>query len=250
MADNYHSDTQEKVESIIYQPGLKDSGDLEPATKTITATSKPGAADYSASLIIPAPSDSRLVVKRLALKGNIRIDSFGGSPAATKLYCTVECNGVEKISAVELTSAGADNLFATDITADFNLGTANELKVYLWVDQGEALISICRLWLAVGTCATGPGVFVEVAHNGFVEIGTRVMREGTGSTWISASTHKIDSNALLWSMVCEWNGVATFRASPLSLILSAGKVYLWAQNSVSTDITYPEGLSVVLRSLQ
>jgi hypothetical protein len=30
--------TKEKLEVLLYQPGLQDSGDLEPATRTITAS--------------------------------------------------------------------------------------------------------------------------------------------------------------------------------------------------------------------
>jgi hypothetical protein len=65
MTNKYHSDTQEKIDTIIYNPTLQDSGNLAVETGIITATSKPVTTDYSASLITINPSDSRLKVRRL-----------------------------------------------------------------------------------------------------------------------------------------------------------------------------------------
>jgi len=55
MFTKEYSDTpaKEKLEVLLYQPGLQDSGDLEASTKTITATAEAsglGNASYTVSL--------------------------------------------------------------------------------------------------------------------------------------------------------------------------------------------------------
>ncbi len=230
---------QEKIETIVYQPGLQDSGDLEPATKTVTATAKPGAADYTTSLTLAAP-DSRLAVRRLALRGNIHIDSFGGVPAATRLFCTVECNGVEKVSARELTSAGADNFFAVDITANFNIGSANELKVYLWVDQGNAVISVCQLWLGIGSCSTTGYALtaVAVSYKGLMHAFLYAGRVGSGGS-NQRLTYTDPNNGYYLAGGGELQGTN---------LVSDPNITLWT--SVATDICYLTRVMFTARSTQ
>lgn len=246
MADKFHSDTQEKIESITYQPNLQDSGDLEASTKTITATSKQGSPDYTASLTIPAPPDSRLTVTQLGLRGNIHIDSFAGSPAATKLYCAVECNGVEKVSAVELTSAGGDSFFAVDITADFNVGAANELKVYLWVDQGNAVISVCQLWLAVGSCNTPEWDVqnsLQLAYCGQVLTAFSCSRVGTGTP--SARLYQEGGSPAAPEQV-----ISGINPTEGSVFVNTPGLEWAVAGTVDTDLNYIWIMTIVLRSLQ
>jgi hypothetical protein len=71
MTDKLHTDTQEVIEAISYQPGLQDSGDLEAGTKTITATAEAtgvNAADYHAVMSLAKPDDLRLTVIRIAAR--------------------------------------------------------------------------------------------------------------------------------------------------------------------------------------
>lgn len=241
MVDKEHSDTQEKIETITYDPELQDSGDLEAATKTITATSKPGTADYSANLTIPAPP-SRVVVTKLALRGNIHIDSFGGAPTATKLYCTVECNGVEKVSAKELTSAGADNFLAADLAADFNLGSANELKVYLWADQGNAVISVCQLWLAWGSSAVGYGYTAvgQLSFKGFVSLYCLLRSLGSGSA----------NGKLLYSSGNRWYSTVSSSYAETHNDFLVDNPRFGVNPAVNTDIGYYQRLVITLRSSQ
>lgn len=240
MADKYHSDTQEKIETIAYSPELQDSGDLEGATSTITATSKPAEPDYATELTIPAPP-SQLAVTRLALRANIHIDSFGGAPAATKLYCTVACNGVEKVSAKELTAAGADNFFAADLTADFNLGTANELEVYLWVDQGNAVISVCQFWLAWGSATVGSGYTAvgQLGFGGFISFYVLLRSLGTGG----ANGKLLYSSSLPW----HWTGSSSYMES--SGLFLVDNPRFGVNTTVNTDIAYFQRVMMVLRSL-
>lgn len=182
MIKNYHSDTKGKIDTIIYNPGLQNSGDLENSIKNITATSKPGTADYSVNLTTNDVTDTRLKVKRLCQRLLVHIDSFGGVPAATKLYYSVEVNGVERASA-EFTAAGADNPISWDLTeGQFNLGVNNSIQVFLWVDQGNAVISLVQLWQGVGTCTTGWSAFpLEIEHSGLAQVSANFTRVGSGS---------------------------------------------------------------------
>lgn len=66
---------REVIESLTFDPDLMASGDLEPGTATITPTSRPatGSAQYSASLTLAKPSDSRIAVKRIAARLSVNI---------------------------------------------------------------------------------------------------------------------------------------------------------------------------------
>ena len=88
MADKEHSDTQEKVETIVYPHLIPTTGDLEAATKTITAAVEATGvvnADYSSALTLPKPSDTRLVILKVAARLAVTIDSM----TAGHLYCRV-----------------------------------------------------------------------------------------------------------------------------------------------------------------
>jgi hypothetical protein len=182
MTNKYHSDTQEEINTIIYIPSLQDSGNLVTDTDVIAAASKQETANYSADLITSNSPDSRLKVRRLCQRLNVHIDSFQGEPAATKLFYSIEVNGIERASG-EFTAAGADNPIAWDLTdGQFNLGTANTIEVFLWVDRGTAQISVVQLWQGVGTCTTGWASFpLEVIHKGLAQVSANFSRVGIGN---------------------------------------------------------------------
>jgi hypothetical protein len=218
MTNKYHSDTQEKTDTIIYSPSLQDSGNLVVETGVITATSKQATADYSANLITSNPSDSRLRVRRICQRLNIHINSFSGEPAATKLCYSIEVNGIERVMG-EFTAVGADNPVAWDLTdGQFNLGTANTIDVFLWVDRGAAEISVVQLWQGVGTCTTGWSSFpLEVYHKGLAQVSANFTRVGSGTPGLhllplglSASmSEAIQSD--ISSKLSIFNGNAIFR---------------------------------------
>jgi len=98
----------------------------------MTATAKPSTADYTTSLTLPAVPDPRLEPLALGEGVQVTIDSFGGMPAATKLFCTAEVNGVERLTTVELTTVGGGSNFAAAAApASFKVGTANDVKLFL-----------------------------------------------------------------------------------------------------------------------
>jgi hypothetical protein len=178
MADKYHSDTQDRVEVLSYQPDMQTSGDLEPAARTVTATAKPGAPDYSASLTVPAPSDSRLLVKRVGVRFQLTIDSI----TAGHLYGSLYVNGVER-KAFDLTGAGDKFVVVDLVEGQFSVGNPNGYAVYLWVDSGQAAVSLCQLWQAVGTTDAGYSFpfCLQLIHKGLVQWMFETNRVGTGT---------------------------------------------------------------------
>ncbi len=250
MADKYHSDTQEKTELIRYRPVLQDSGDLEAGTKTITATSKPGTPDYTTNLTTPASLDSRLVVKRLGHRLLIHIDSFGGSPGATKLCYSVEVNGVERATG-EFTGAGADNVKAWALTeGQFNLGSANTLEVFLWVDQGNAVVSVCQLWQAIGV----PGVSfpfqpamtaIVVKHSGMLIPQALAAMDGTGTNYL----YVCNSDAV-WAEEVQVK-VISGQYTSLNfegITMVEDELVIRTNSTVDTDLPFVYAASFVLKS--
>lgn len=178
MADRYHSDTQERVEVLAYTPDIQNSGDLEATTKTVTATARPGAADYSASLTIPAPSDARWQVKRAGVRLQLTVDSI----STGHLYGALYVNGVER-KTFDLTGTG-DKFVVQDLAeGQFNVGSANSYAVYLWVDAAQAVVSLCQLWQAVGSTDTSYNFpfCLQLLHKGFAQFMIETNRIGSGT---------------------------------------------------------------------
>jgi len=236
----------EKIETLTYNSYLQDTGDLEAATKTITATTKPATADYTHDLTIPSPSDGRVVVTNIGIRGNIHIDSFGGPPAATKVYCTIEIGGVEVISAVELTNAAADNFFGANLTTtQFPVGSAQTIGIFLWADQGDAVISVAQIWASVGTYGTSWMNILEINHAGFIAVGDNSLILGSGS--ISRSL-KVKGGAVGGTVAL--NITDTSLNLNQTLTICAQGVYWRMKSSVATDLAYIYGITAVLRGEQ
>ena len=229
MTNKYHSDTQEKIDTIIYIPSIQDSANLVIDTDVITSTSKAETADYSTDLTTPTPSDSRLKVRRLCQRLNIHIDSFDGEPAATKLCYSIEVNGIERASG-EFTAADADNPIAWDLTDEqFNFETANTIDVFLWVDRGSAEISVAQLWQGVGTCTTGWSSFpLEINHKGLAQISAHFTRVGSGT----AGVHLLP----LGASASMSEAIQSDISSKLSIF--SGNAILRLRGTITTDLNY------------
>lgn len=159
----------ETIEALTYDPVVQDSGDMEAATKTISATSEPGAADYSVSLTIAAPSDARVIVNRLGVLLGLEIDSWGGG--GTTLNYRIKRAGVS-IGTGTVTVIGA--IGAQIVTADATAGTLTGAATYellFWVDAGSCVLSMAELWVGVGTTANDtPVPILSVSQAGYVSL--------------------------------------------------------------------------------
>jgi hypothetical protein len=245
MADKFHSDMpgiKEQIESIVYSPDLCDSGDLEAATRTVTVNSKQVMPDYSVSLLTAAPSDVRLVVKRVCVRMQLNIDSM----TAGHLYGALNVNGIERMT-FDFNSPG-EKFAVIDLTeGQFNLGAANALEVFLWVDAGNAVVSVCRLWQGVGSSGYGNPVSscLKFVHSGFMHIIYRLTRQGSGTIEACLSTPDLPYDTGIYYSVESGN--SDLRNGHLALITDNARLYVGG--SVTTDLHYVYAIQVILRSM-
>ena len=244
--------SREKIEAIYYDPGLPNTGDLEAATKTITATAEAsglGNADYSSALTLADPDDARLAVKRIASRLVVTIDSFD---VATHLYCRVYVDAQdadhrlfdedwtaigEKLDAVDTHSGNKATIF--NLLGD---GQQHTFYFFFWVNQAtNAVISQVVLSEAVGTCQTGTYYpYMELNHSGFLSMQGYVQRTGSGSKKLYVRSHALGNE---WRRLAEWS-------DPIALLngLVYGVTDICGKGSVATDIVYFADLYFVLRS--
>jgi len=227
------------VDRIYYHPDLQDSGDLEAATRTITATSKPASADYSTNLTIASPPDARLRVMQLGLRWQVTIDAFG--TGTTTLNYSVHVNGIERASG-SWTATGA-NFGAVNLQeGQFNLDVANTIEIFLWVDAGAgATISLAQFWLAWGHAGSVWYWIAEIEHTGFLSTQGLLARQGTGTP-----TFYIFGDPAFYVHACLWatQGAGAGLGLPIAL---ARKFRLACGGSVSTDLNYPRYLQIFLK---
>lgn len=247
MTDKYHSDTQEKIESIIYSPGIKDSADLESGTKTITATSEAsgvGNADYSKALTLAKPGDPRLLVKRIGARLAVTIDSMTAGHLYVRVYVDQQdtahrlfnedwATTGDKLDGASFTSGDVFNLLAD--------GQAHTFYFFLWVDAGNAVISKVQLWEGVGNYGTSPALCLQLSsHRGWLQFSAVIDKIGTGSanftvTWIGDT---------YWMNQLFYGSLAKGQ-----LALTNGGLEFWTQNcSVATDLYSFPYLHFELRS--
>ncbi len=242
---------QEKIETIIYQPGVKDSGDLEAGTKTITTTAEAsglGNADYNAALTLSSPDDARLVVKRIASRLAVTIDSFD---TATILYCRVYVDAQDadhllfdedwdsagaKLDAVDTHSAAKATILG--LLKD---GAAHTFYFFFWVNQANnAVISLVQLWEAVGTCTTGWSSYpLEITHTGLIQVSVSHTKVGSGTS----GCHLMPLGS--------GSSMSESFTSDISSRLSIGNTPLIRlKGTVATDLNYISNINIGLRSLQ
>ena len=256
MFTKEYSDTpsKEKLEVLLYQPGLQDSGDLEPATKTITAAveaSGLGNATYSASLTLPKPSDDRLVVKRICARLQVTIDTIAGGD--TDLYCRVYVDGQDanhRLFDMDWTSTGV-KLTALDthsgaLSTIFNLlkdGTSHTFYFFFWkAGTGAGItISLVQLWEGVGSKIVGAGTpCLGISHTGQLSGFLACSKAGTGSSALRVCQGIQDSTYSSYLLS------ATYEAPiPYTMGVNFGVVI---NTTFETDIAYLMRILVIFRS--
>lgn len=239
---------QEKIETIVYCPGLQDTADLEAATETITATSEASGvanADYSKALTLPKPDDARLVVKRIAARLQVTRNSGTSSNLYCRVYVDVQ-NAAHRLFDVDIQ---ANSLSATDLTSGtiFDLlsdGAEHTFYFFFWVDSGDSVISLVQLWEGVGTCSTSDKEVLRLTHSGFISLTHRWHVQGTGNlgatiqpTSQTAGQHKLADyiNKNVWGYI-------------QSLLID--NIFWDLYGTVATDLTYLYELTLRLRSQQ
>ena len=250
-----HSDTKEKIETLTYSPGLQGTGDLEPATKTITATSKPATADYSQNFTLSKPSDARLQIKRIAHRLQVTRDS--GTSA--NLYCTVSVDSADGsaniiFNAVDVQAAA---LQATGLSSGsvFNLlsdGQVHTFYFFFWVNSGDSVISLVRFWEGLGSNHTtyypiGNCAVLQINHTGFIGIITLPRKIGTGTSYMFLA-------ALVTPNTIEEQFITLAQSNKVALsstqVIAKDGLLVCLYGTVTTDLNYFAGITVILRSEQ
>lgn len=246
----------ERIERVYYNPGVQDSGDLEPLTRTITATAEAvGLAnrDYQVSLTLSAPSDARLAVLRIATRLAVTIDSMMAGQLNCRVYVDSQATA-NRLFDLSWTTAGAKlavvDTHAGNLATIFNLlkdGAAHTFYFFFWVNTGNAVLSQAQLWEAVGTSDTGFwGVeVVGLTHTGLVSICSRMARIGTGTP----------SQMLLDGVFDQVNIIVMLTTTDLlgygltsCMVKSGMRTHL--TGSVATDLNYLVGCTCIIRSEQ
>lgn len=243
---------QEKIELISYLPDIKNTGDLEAGTKTITATSEATGvanADYSQALTLPKPSDGRLVITRVASRLAVTIDSM----TAGHLYCRVYVDAQDaahRLFDKDWTSPGAKldavDTHAGNLSTIFDLlkdGAAHTFYFFFWVDSGNVVISLVQLWEGVGSCgSSNNNNCLRLLHTGLVDAYFGKYREGTGTPTILLSLDAA-TNWISWSTTVIYNDSAGILRTML-----LDSAYISCIGTVVTDLNYIIRIAFVLRS--
>jgi hypothetical protein len=254
MTDKLHTDTQEVIEAISYQPGLQDSGDMEAGTKTITATAEATGvnnADYHTVMSLTRPEDLRLTVIRIAARLAVTVDSITAGQINCRAYTDIQ-DAEHRLFDLHWTYAG-DKLAATDTCSDnlsaiFNLlkdGGAHTFYVFCWVNTGNAVINLCQLWEGVGTCSTdwwGTDI-VTLSYTGWVSTASRLYVQGTGPL-----KHMLtDGNFNQGNFITDLNTNKVIYSFGDTTCLLQNGVNVYAACSVATDLTYLDGCKFVMK---
>lgn len=248
------------LEALSFSMAAQNTGDLEAATKTITATSKQAVADYSAALTIAQPSDARIAIRcigtRLSvvidsitagtLYGRVYVDNPAGDDAAKLLLDLSWTTTGTKLDGVN-TNALIDG-WAASKAAIFTLlndGTAHTFYFFFWVDAGNAVLSLVQLWEGVGWYGITGRLGLTVTHRGLATLGAALTGTAIGSGAAnSAFTRKPET----YSNISSDYDSSSSNIPYLGTLLMAGRHHFRVSSSVATDLTYFGNFFILLRT--
>ena len=237
----------EKIELITLSPHAPGTGDLETATKDITATSKQAVADYSHALTLPKSSDSRITVRNIAARLSVTRDSG----TSTNLYCTVSVDSADGstnllFNAVDVQAASLQsvNLSSGAVFYLLNNGAEHTFYFFFWVDANNSVISLVQLWEVNGGTSTAPIRILQINHKGLMSLGAYIGRVGSGN-W----TVKVRGATYMdFGSIVDYTSAIVYHKD--TLFISPNYMFLYVEPSVATDLLYLNQATVILRSEQ
>lgn len=245
-----NGNTGEFIQRIGYRPQLQDSGDLEAATKSITATAEPGAADYTSALTIAAPSDARLVVSNLGVRLAVTIDSFGGG--GTILNYRISRGGTSVATGTVSTGASTGAKVVVGNVSSGTLTGAATYTIFFWVDAGSCVISVVQLYVAVGaTGATGGygTTCLTLSHIGSVQIVGDPSCQGGGTMTLNLQDNSASQGQ---NIVYQSNQNANpnlREQTRRTWTLASGTLLIRVANATqATDLAYIDDIGLTLRT--
>jgi hypothetical protein len=181
-----------KYEHIFFQQGFWWSADQEAATKTINAVAKGALPDYTFTHKIDWDEGTGLgdkaklkalptIIYNLLAALNITIDSFNGG--AAHLYAEVDADDIDLTvgSPIDMGIPAADKTNYLDVNngdlsplgltdALFKMGKTNTIKIYLWVDAGNVVISKARYGSSLGCIQSSITKIVGIQLKGMLRV--------------------------------------------------------------------------------
>jgi hypothetical protein len=159
-----------------------DSGDLEAATKTVTATARPENADYTCTNNLTAPAYTKdgvvqptcpFTILKVGFRLALDVDSLS---VGSKLKAEVLINAIKPINAGEITVAGAGQALVGNLSLSSGEVRGLAAEIRLWKDvagTGDTVVSKAQLLIAYGASGSiGNGIVTQWASlsiNGLVQ---------------------------------------------------------------------------------
>jgi len=269
MANKYHSDVAAPpvIETITYYPVRQDTGDLEAATKTITATAEASGIankDYSSNKTLLAPPDARISIISLITRLSVTIDSDDGTH---DLRCRVYVDAQDADHLLfDLTYSTTGNQLAVQaLTAStkpiiFNLlknGFSHTFYFFFWSPGNHSpVISLVTLCESVGSNKTSGwgNKVLTFTPNSHCEVQLRFYHHtiGTGiNSWCMLLNDDVNGNQGKFAMH-ETGAIEVTKISEGFLgtfqFLPAGfNIQLIVYGTVATDMQYIYGITYYIK---
>jgi hypothetical protein len=249
-------------ETVSYAPGLITSGDLEAATKTITATSEGAVADYTSALTLPmgctvngvakviGTTETRLQIMRIGTRSSITPDSFNAGCTSLRCRIYVDTQDANHLLQDITIASAANALTVADCLVGtreviFNLlkdNAAHNFLFFFWVNSGNAVLSVVQVW---ETSLGGTGIIswatcASLTHVGLINIEWYANRLGTGTDVFSFTERT--------TTIYNYTGVSAVNTGTTLFRMSSGILYLRAYSPVAGDLMYITEIIFSLRS--
>lgn len=266
MANKLHSDRRPTIEQFLLNGVIADTGDLEAATKTITATSEGAVADYTSGAItlnagnvFCTPPDTRLRILRIATRCSITIDSDDGTH---DLRCRIYIDTQDADHLLyDLTFTTTGNQLASQcLTAAtkailFNLlnsSASHVYKFFFWTPGNHSpVISVANTWEAVGgTSSSGYGSdgWVMTFDSGPCIYQAFQGVRGSGTTTPQLGVYPYFNASIMFDPVRQCTNAADYGSYTPHLCLTTEVIHYRCKTTTTTGIAYPgQGMIEIMR---
>jgi hypothetical protein len=175
------------------------SDDLEPATKTITATEKQAISDYNHTNNLPININPMIEFTNIAVKLLVDIDSLS---TGAKLNFSIEYPDQTPLTG-EFIASGTYKYFVFNVPVTTHLNHAGKrVDIYFWKDTdgiGDTVISQVRLYTAFGVCGSDPRIFAKINTSGLVQISGKLNNYNGASATINFGTYSGLTNGAVYA---------------------------------------------------
>ena len=253
MTNKYHTDVI-PVTSYFYAPAFGDTGDLEAATKVISAVAEASGlvnADYVSGNITQAmPTDARLVLDSFISRLTLTTDAF----TCTHLYCRVYVDSqvaANLLFDLDITSGPASSAAVSAVAASvlpaiyalFSDGLAHKFYFFFWVNANAATLSLVQLVKTFGCVGTGGSgtQFAHINYSGLMALAMYHQKYGVGNTYmlVGSSAAYGSIYSVCWTISNYSSG--SFLANPVV----DNPIFKYVNFGTQTDMAYITALALI-----